>query len=120
MRNTAELVAALARNAMKLPLMLIDTYSFHGAKLMYRQRKTFVQSIAIEVNIHSLTHNSTALTQLSAANTGKPEENSEQVNEIVAPRFTANLCVKMGMRQRYESEKLLLSHPFKLNGMAIL
>jgi hypothetical protein len=35
-------------------------------------------------------HNSTALTQLSAANTGKPEENSEQVNEIVALQFTAN------------------------------
>jgi hypothetical protein len=29
------------------------------------------------------------LTQLSTANTGKPEENSEQVNEIVAPHFTA-------------------------------
>jgi hypothetical protein len=60
------------------------------------------------------------LTQFSAANTGKPEENSELMNEIAAPQFTADFCVKMGMRQRYESEKLLLSHPFKLNGMAIL
>jgi hypothetical protein len=33
------------------------------------------------------------LTQLSAANTGKPEENSELMNEIAAPQFTADFCV---------------------------
>jgi hypothetical protein len=32
-----------------------------------------------------MTHNSTALTQFSAVNTAKPEENSELVNEIGAP-----------------------------------
>jgi len=60
------------------------------------------------------------LTQLSTANTGKPEENSEQVNEIVAPHFTADLCVKIGTRQNYVSGKLLLAHPFKLRVVAIL
>jgi hypothetical protein len=60
------------------------------------------------------------LTQLSTAHTGKPEENSEQVNGIVAPHFTADLCVKVGTRQNYVSGKPLLAHQSKLRVVAIL
>jgi hypothetical protein len=60
------------------------------------------------------------LTQLSTTNTGKTAKIREKVNEIVAPYFTADLCAKFGTRQRYGAEKLLFTHPFKLNRVAIL
>src|SRR5260221_13678904 len=72
------------------------------------------------LNLYSLTHNSTALTQLSAASTRITEENREHVNKIVPPRFTAVLCVKFTFRRRYVSEKPLLTHPFEPKGLASL
>src|SRR5713226_5966419 len=67
-----------------------------------------------------MSHNSTALAQLSAANARKTEENRSHINKIVAPHFTANLCVKIATRQRYVSGKPLLTHPFKLKQTADL
>src|SRR6266852_7718637 len=67
-----------------------------------------------------MSHNSTALAQLSAANTRKTEENRSHINKIVAPHFTADVCVKIATRQRYVSGKPLLTHPFKLKQTADL
>src|SRR5713226_3956820 len=67
-----------------------------------------------------MSHNSTALAQLSAANARKTEENRSHINKIVAPHFTADLCVKIATRPRYVSGKPLLTHPFKLKQTADL
>ncbi len=42
--NEAGFVASLVRNAVKPLFMLADAYPSDGAKLMYRKRKTYVQS----------------------------------------------------------------------------
>jgi hypothetical protein len=49
------------------------------------------RSFTTSLKRHFLTYNSTALTQFSTAMTGKSEENSEQMNEIVTLQFSADL-----------------------------
>ena len=67
-----------------------------------------------------LKHMVATLTQLFAQKSAVHKSSGRKFPCFCAQRFAARLCVKIGTRQRYVSEKLSFTHPFKPNVLADL